>query len=241
MSYELYKNMVDTYNKNEYAFEAAALNWVETAETNPFEIKEARELFFKAQKYCRNWRKGGIDSRSSKRNAVNCVRQIAAMGIAYPYELIEKEEEAKKDLEYKKQLEQEQKQKELEEDKLQQESEEDVQFVLFNMVKLYNENSNEYKQYAVHLMDITLENPFEEDTPEFYKFEEMKEVSGKHNMRKLHLLAAELCEIINKVEIKEQSEEEIKEPMKVLGVLPEEEKEKKNWFKFLHPWKKDGE
>ena len=32
----------------------------------------------------------------------------------------------------------------------------------------------------------------------------------------------------------------IQEPQVVLGVIPDEEKEKKPWFKFLRPWKKEG-
>lgn len=45
-----------------------------------------------------------------------------------------------------------------------------------------------------------------------------------------------------KEEIKEEKKVINEEPQTVLGVLPEEEeKEKKSWFKFLFPWKKDGE
>ena len=244
MSYETYKTMIDSYKNNDGRFEAAARNWIEDSEACPFDIKDARELFFNAKKYCRKWRNGGIDSRSSKRNMVECVRRIAEMNIGYPYELIEKEKEEAKDREYKKQLEQkqkteEQKKKEEELKKEQdqrlndQENAEDAKYVLYRMADAYNANNDvNFKQFAVHLMEITLENPFAEETPEFYKFEEMKEVYLKHNMRRLHVLAGELCQIINYTEI-EPEKIKLEEPKKVLGV-PDE---KHSWFKFLHPWR----
>lgn len=53
-------------------------------------------------------------------------------------------------------------------------------------------------------------------------------------------------EWIEKEQIRKQEELQTKtvvnkEPEIILGVIPEEKKEKKSWFKFLNPWKKESE
>lgn len=245
MSFELYKKMLSAYkNKDIRLFESFAINWVESVQENPFTNEDAHALFFSAQRYCRIWRKGGIDSRSAKRNMIKCIQKIAEIDLPYPLDLIEKEKEEEKDQEYKKKLEQEitEKVEEKTEDDVEQieleedicEKDEDIRYVLLAMSNAYNEgNEINFKQFTIHLMETALENPFAIETPEFLKFEEMKEAYIKHNMRKVHVKAAELCEIINnteiypeKIEIKKQKKE-----------TDDPEEEKKSWFKFLNPWR----
>ena len=234
MPYELYEKMINAYNeKNESLFTSAAINWVESVKDNPFENEIAHGLFFKAQRYCRNWRRGGIDNRSAKRNLIESCRQICVLNLDNPHnknivvETIESEEitqpfEKNEDIEVI----------------------QDIRYVMLAMVKAYNEgNEINFKQFAVHLVDIAEENPFEEGTEEFNVFAEMVMSYRKKpsNIRRVHVLAERLCELINDTEIPEPKKVINDPPKKVLGVIPEEEKEKKSWFKFLHPWKKDGE
>lgn len=230
MPYELYEKMMGAYNaKNEVMFTSAAINWIESVKNNPFENETAHGLFFKAQRYCRNWRRGGIDNRSAKRNLVESCRQICSLNLANPHdknEVIEniKEERFEKDEDI--------------------EVIQDIRYVMLAMVKAYNEgNEINFKQFSVHLVDIAEENPFKEGTEEFNVFAEMVMSYRKKpsNIRRVHVLAEKLCELINATEMPEPKKVVNDPPQIVLGVIPEEEKEKKSWFKFLHPWKKDGD
>ena len=231
MPYKLYEEMLEAYKTNSDTFISAAINWVEAVNETPFENEEARRLFFKAKKYNRNWRNGGIDTRSAKRNMIEMVRQIAAMNLPNPHNPEEVKQKVKK-IE-KKETEKAEKEVKKEEEKVELVA--DTRYVLLAMAKAYNEkNETNFKQFAIYLMDITKENPFAQATDEFEKFEEMFEANKKHNMRKLFVSAGQLCEIINNTDV---TTKKLDKPQTILGVLPDDEKEKKSWFKFLHPWK----
>jgi len=245
MPFELYKKMIGAYkNNDDHNFEATARNWIESSEKNPFEIKEARELFFNAKKYCKHWRAGGIDSRSSKRNMIECCRKIAAMGIGYPADLAEEELQKEKDRQYKEELAKEVVQEQTEENISEELKSEDSIYVLFATVKAYNaKDETNFKQFTIHFMDITEENPFSTESDEYKKFEEMKQAYARHNMRRLFVVTEQLCEIINNTEVKEEPKKIIlEEPKVVLGVPDEsKEEEKRSWLSFLNPWRKEGE
>ena len=103
MSYELYKKVIETYKSgNEEDFAVAACNWIDQSNINPFKEREPHLMYFKAKQYCRNWRNGGVDSRSAKRNLISYVRKIAELNLPYPYEIIEEEKQQEKDELYKK-------------------------------------------------------------------------------------------------------------------------------------------
>jgi len=249
MPFELYKKMINAYKKNDDRnFEATARNWIEASEKNPFEIKEARELFFNAKKYCKHWRAGGIDSRSSRRNMVECCRKIAAMGIGYPADLVEEEIQQEKDKQYKEELAkkniEDSKQQELNKEMPEELKSEDSKYVLLAIAKAYNaKDETNFKQFTIHFMDITEGNPFSAESDEYDKFEEMKQAYTRHNMRRLFVVTEQLCEIINNTEIKEEPKKVVLEEPKVVLGIPDEhkEEEKKSWLSFLNPWKKEGE
>ena len=239
MPYELYEVMMQEYkNGSESEFIASVRNWLEVVKNNPFEDEEGHRLFFKTKKYFRNWRNGGIDMRSAKRNMTAAAKELCELNLPNPHdpnEIIEEpvvEEPVKKN--------EEQRFEKNEDIEVIQ----DIRYVMLAMVKAYNEgNEINFKQFAIHLVDIAEENPFEEGTEEFNIFAEMVMSYRKKpsNIRRVHVLAEKLCELINATEIPEPKKVINEPPKKVLGVIPEEEKEKKSWFKFLHPWKKDGE
>ena len=254
MPYKLYEEMLEAYKTGSDTFPSAAINWIEAVDKTPFVNEEARGLFFKAKKYCRNWRNGGIDTRSAKRNMIEMARKIADMNLPNPHKPEEVQEATKKqeikteknEVEIKKtepqenKIESKEKKVELKEDKVELKEDKveliaDTKYVLLAMAKAYNEkNESNFKQFAIYLMDITKENPFVQGTDEFEKFEEMIVAYKKHNMRRLFVVAEQLCDIINNVDITDQNQNK---RQTILGVLPDEEKEKKTWFKFLHPWK----
>ena len=84
-------------------------------------------------------------------------------------------------------------------------------------------------------MDMNVDNPFEEGTEEFELFNTMhlNWIKVPSNKRRTYVVGKQLCELINNTEL-----EPVKPKETVLGVIPEE---KKSWFKFLFPWKKEGE
>ena len=239
MPYELYEAMINAYKDNTN-FEAAARNWIEAVKTNPFADAEAHEYFFKAKKYYRNWRNGGIDMRSAKRNMIEMVSRIADLNLPNPHSKEELSIQQEQKIEKQKAIEAAKKEEAIEKakdeeykEKLKQKaaSIEDIRYVMCEMSEAYTKKDEaNFKQYAVHMMDIANANPFNEGTEEYNMFAEMKDAYDKHNIRRVIVVAKELCEVIsvpNKVILDE--------PKKVFGV-PDEEK--KSWFKFLHPWKK---
>ena len=256
--YDLYEQMMLAYKTNdERLFAAAARNLVDNDNKNPFkEGTPEHILFFNAKKYCKRWRVNGIDSRSARRNMVAAVRQIAEMQPPNPYR---KEEtvaitvkEAPKKPESKKQAleKQESKKEEVKEEKVKKQEPEkeeqknddlsqDVQYVMLQMVNAYILNDNEsYEMYVNHLMEIAEENPFLAGTDEHEMFETMKECYTHRppNKRRTFVVGKQLCEYINNTEL---YPDKVKKPKEtILGVVPDE---KKSWFKFLFPWRKEGE
>ena len=253
--YSLYKEMLEGYKANENGLiEHGARCIMDLNPENPFqENSDESELFFQMKLCYARWKNNGPESKINYRKLLENARKLCALHSENPY--VFDKEEAKRDLEEQKKREleeikkleeqreaEEKKKKEDEEfkkqekEKQQQEEEKnnDIKYVLLRMTKAYNAGENDdFKQCAVHLMEIALENPFAEPSQEFYKFEEMKEAYLKHNIRRVHVVGEELCQIINYTEI-EPEKIQLEEPKKVLGV-PEEKKH--SWFKFLHPWR----
>ena len=252
--YTLYKEMVEGFQTNENGlFEHGARCIMDLDPDNPFqENSDDAELFFQMKLSYARWKNHGPEAKLNYRKILEYARELCKAHPENPY--VFDKEEAKRDLEEQKEREREairkleekrkaeelkqkeeaEKQKKLQEEQSQKEEEtNDIKYVLYKMVEAYNNKDNDnVKQYAIHLMDIALENPFAEETSEFFTFEEMKEAYLKHNMRKVHVLAEDLCQIINQTE---PEKVKLEEPKKILGIP--EEKEKRSWFKFLHPWR----
>lgn len=140
-----------------------------------------------------------------------------------------------------------------------------------NMKQGYAEgNDDTVEQCARCWSQLATENPFPYDTPEHEEFFQMTkaymiwsrgDINAKINRRKMVQHAKALCALNpkqpytydKKAEMEEKKQKEAaeakkeekiivnEEPQTILGVLPDEDKEKKNWFKFLFPWKKEGE
>ena len=258
--YTLYKEMVEGFQTKENGlFEHGARCIMDLNPNNPFqENSDNAELFFQMKLSYTRWKNHGPEAKLNYRKLLDYARKLCESHPENPY--VFDKEEAKRDLEEQKEKEREvirkleekrkaeelkqkeeaERQKKLEEEQQKKKEEtDDIKYVLYKMTEAYNlKDSDNVRQYAVHLMDIALENPFADETPEYFKFEEMKEVYLKHNIRKVHLLAEELCQIINYTEVEPKEIKKVKteKPKKILGI-PEEEKEKKSWFKFLHPWR----
>ena len=229
--YELYEQMMEAYNaKNMQAFEIAARMLVDNDFPNPFpDDTIEHNLFFKAKRYRMKWRAGGIDMRSSRRNMMAMMRQIAERQPPNPYT----KEEPKKVKEEPK-IEQP-----IKEEIAKKELTEDVMYLMSCMVKAYNKNDNdEYEMYVTHLMDIAQENPFLLGTNEYEMFSVMMTCYNRvpPNKRKTFVVGKQLCDLINNTELYPEKVEKPKQT--VLGVMPDE---KKSWLKFLFPWKKEGE
>lgn len=83
---ELYLKVLDAYKSNdENYFTAAAINWVQNAESAPFEDSSVRELFSKAKANCKTWRSQAINRRVSKIRMIQNIRDIAKMNLPDPY------------------------------------------------------------------------------------------------------------------------------------------------------------
>ena len=83
---ELYLKVLDAYKSNdENYFTAAAINWVQNAESAPFEDSSVRELFSKAKANCKTWRSQAINRRVSKIRMIQNIRDIAEMNLPDPY------------------------------------------------------------------------------------------------------------------------------------------------------------
>lgn len=113
-----------------------------------------------------------------------------------------------------------------------------------------------YKKMVIAANELCKLNP--SNPYSFSKEEEKEELEEQKRLEKLkqrelaeeqkrleeELKKQELLKKQEELKKKEESEKIIlEENQTVLGVIPDEEqeKEKKNWFKFLFPWKKDGE
>ena len=87
---------------------------------------------------------------------------------------------------------------------------------------------------AQELCSLVKENPYVYSKEE--EEQELEELKRQEELKKQ--------EELNKEEIKETNVVVNDPPQVVLGILPEnkdEKKEKKSWFKFLNPWKKEGD
>ena len=84
-NYELYNKVLSTLNEDEGTFNAAARNWVESADAANFEDEEANELFSSAKLACAAWRNKAINGRVSKLRMFEYVRKIAEKNLPNPY------------------------------------------------------------------------------------------------------------------------------------------------------------
>lgn len=237
--YELYEQILAAYKSgDERRIAGAAINWLSASAEDPFAQEEARELYFKAKRFYLKYKAAGIDMRSSRRNMISYVKQIAALNLPNPYKkeepkIIENKPEPKveKKTETKKEIKTEISKEELNDD---------VKYLLTNMVSAYNAgNETSYEMYVTHMMDIVEENPFVLGTDEYELFSTMVATYRRNppNKRRTFVVGKQLCELINNTEL---YPEKIQKPKQtILGVLPDEEK--KSWRQFLFPWKKDGE
>lgn len=91
-NYELYEKVLEALNGDEGTFNAAARNWIEGADNVEFNNVVANDLFWTAKRYCAIWRSNAISSRISKIRMIECVRQLAEMGLPNPYQKEESKE-----------------------------------------------------------------------------------------------------------------------------------------------------
>ena len=90
-------------------------------------------------------------------------------------------------------------------------------------------------QHAKALCALNVANPYK-----FSKEEARRDLEEKKLKEASEIKAIEE----QQEEIKEELPEKTVEKKVVLGIIPDEvveKKEKKSWFRFLNPWKKDGE
>ncbi len=126
------------------------------------------------------------------------------------------------------------------------------------------ENKDELEQGARCLLDLAEENPFQEGTDEMEAFFQMKRcysiwksgaIDHKVNRRRMISWTEKLCALNPKNPYKYDKKAEDEERAKKapeIKVEPEKkdepekapeatQEEKKNWLKFLFPWKKEDE
>lgn len=240
--YKMFESMLNAQKENnETEFIFYAIQIVGACKENPY-TKGSQEalIFYPLHGYYVAYESGRVGDRKAKLNIIDGMKAILKINPNNPFDPNEieiKNERPVKKVENPKQEETPERFEKNEDIEVIQ----DIRYVMLAMVKAYNEgNTVNFKQFAIHLVDIAEENPFMEGTEEFNIFAEMVMVYRRKpsNIRRVHVLAEKLCEIINTTEIYPEKIQK-KEKKTVLGVLPEEDK--KSWFKFLHPWKKEGE
>ena len=95
-------------------------------------------------------------------------------------------------------------------------------------------NRRRMAQHAKKLCELNVANPYK-----FSKEEARLELEEKKSKEAADIRA------IQEKKIEQMFNNKQEEKKIVLGILPEEEKEKekekKSWFRFLNPWKKDGD
>lgn len=255
--YRLYQEMLDGYaTGNDGLFEHGARCMMDLNPKNPFnENTQEAELFFQMYNTYFRWKNHGADMKINRRRMLAAANELCEIVTENPYtfseeeekqdleELRKKEELKRKEEEHKAEFKKQEEARRIEtirlsEEKRKQEEKRnlDPKVIMIEMVKAHNEENEEsFKQYVGELMETTTENPFAPRTDEYEKFLEMMTMynSKPANMRRVHVVAHHLCEIINNTEPAEKEH--------ILGVLPEKEQEKKNWLKFLFPWRKERE
>ena len=168
--YELYEQVLAAYKSgDERAIAGAGINWLSASAEDPFTQEEARGLYFKAKRYYLKYKAAGIDMRSSRRNMISCVKQIAALNLPNPY----KKKEQKK-IEPKVEKKQEKKEPEVKPEITKEELGNDVKYLMACMANAYNRGDNaSYEMYVTHMMDIAEENPLLLGTDEYELFSQM--------------------------------------------------------------------
>jgi len=258
--YRLFQEMLDGYaTDSDGLFEHGVRCMMDLNPKNPFNDNTPEaELFFQMYNtYCR-WKNHGADMKINRRRMLAAATELCGIVTANPYtfskeeeqldlkELREKEELKKKEeeriAEQKKQeelakqeairkLEEKRKQEQIELEKTKNIS--DPKVAMVAMVNAFNvDDEVTYNQAVTQLMSISTENPFAPRTEEYDVFLEMMTAYHNKNMRRVFVVGRKLCEIINSTDV-------IPEKETILGVVPDEEKEKKNWLKFLFPWRKE--
>lgn len=232
--YLLFNKMMEGYKNQRYdAVENAAHCWLMFNPENPFkQDTQEYEVFFQMQRCFTIWRNGDINARINRKRMVEYAKQLCSLDPAQPYKYnkSEEERERKQAKEAEKQAE---KAKEQEKEPTKEEKQEDINSLLDDMTKAYKEsNENDYEMYALHLVDVVEYNPFILGTDEYELFSTMKTCYAHRpqNLKRLFAAGKELCSLL--------LGEDKTEKQTVLGVIPNE---KKNWLKFLFPWRKEGE
>ena len=234
MNYELFENLVNAKNSNnDKDFKFYAIHLAEVSKENPYE-KDTEEARIFSQLYGQylSYSGGRVGDKAAVNNIVLICKRLLSVNSVNPY----KKEEPKK-VEEVKVIEQPKKEETVEEpaEITKEELKEDINYLLANMVNAHLRNDNvSYEMYVIQLMEIADENPFLIGTDEYEMFSTMKAcfTHNPPNKRRTFVVGKELCDLINNTELYPEKVEK----KTVLGVLPDE---KKSWFKFLHPWRKD--
>ena len=219
----LFKTMKEGYAEgNNDVVEQCARCWMQLATENPFTYDTPEyEEFFQMKKCYTIWSKGYVDQKINRRRMIQHAKKLCELNPKQPYVY-----DKKADQEEKKQLEEQRAQ-----EKIQSEKAEDVQYVLKLMNEAYLANNDaSFEQYALHLMEISTENPFVLGSNEYELFSVMKTCYSNSNYKRMYIAAKQLFGILNKTE--EEPEKQV-----VLGVLPE----KKSWFSSLFSRRKESE
>jgi len=235
--YNHFKGMKQAYaNDDISSLEQYAACWMQLATENPFKYDTPEyEEFFQMKKSYDIWHKGAIDRKINRRRMVQHAKALCELNPKQPYVYDKEAEKAEKEAEAERI-------RKLEEEKRQTN---DVQFVLDDMNNAFLKNDEvTFEQDVFCLMDITSENPFSVGMDEYEYFSIMMKCYQKSPMNKKRLMEAAkcLCDVMSYTEIYPEKTKKIinEEQQTVLGVLPENNKEKKSLFKFLRFWKKEG-
>lgn len=230
--YELFDNLVNAKNSNnDNDFKFYAIHLAEVSKRNPYEkdSEEAR-IFSQLHGQYLGYSDGRVGNKAAVNNIVAICKTLLSVNSSNPYKKEAVKEEPKKEPQ-KKIVKEEPEKVEITKEELK----EDVNYLLTSMVNAYLRDDNvSYEMYVTHLMEIANENPFLMGTDEYEMFSTMKAcyTHNPPNKRRTFVVGKQLCDLINNTELYPEKVEK----KTVLGVLPEE---KKSWFKFLHPWRKD--
>lgn len=225
--FNLFNELIKGYKDGDNNIvEQSARCLVQLAPENPFKPETPEnEEFFQMKRCYSIWASGAIDQKINRRRMVEHAKKLCALNPEQPYVYDEKAEAEEKIEQQIKTIEQQ----------TMQTDQEDVKYVIKLINDAYSKNDDvSFQQYCIHLMDIVEANPFIIGTDEYEQFSFMVSVYKKNpdNKKKLFDAAKNLCDILNKKDVKSEKQT-------ILGVIPEEEQEKKNWLSFILPWRKE--
>ena len=230
--YTYFNNMMNGYaNNNIDTVEQNVRCWIQIAPENPFQYDTPEyEEFFQIKRCYTIWSRGDVNGRINRRNMVKHAVALCALNPKQPYTYdrkAEQEDLKKQEIVRKEEL------------RLRKEN---IFMLIDNMKEKYiSDNKVEFENSVFALMQKAEDNPFEFGSDEYEQFSLMLNSYKRNPINKTRLLecAEKLCKILTHREEPKKVINE--EPKTVLGVLPDEKEEKKSWFKFLNPWRKDGD